>query len=304
LEESPVSRPPARANAARQRASRGYVSAIGALLSLALIAAAVAVVAYLVVRTPSATESAERLEPVGTAITAAELPAQAPTPTPTREPEIDPEAPAIAALPTAAAAPLESGPTPTPRLMSLPAAAETPTAAPTIPPIPASAPLAVALAPVDSAQLASVVPVTVAPPADVAAFAPDDSGGNTNPSDATAIEPAARGDAGPATALQEPLDSPEDTGSADNALQRALALRDDRGRASRHDRESESRTAPHSADDAPPVAPSLPATAPDLAVGVPAGSSQDVVGAGDPPAVNVPDANQIIDEVRARVKHP
>ncbi|MGH2618371.1 MAG: hypothetical protein ACRDJC_24335, partial [Thermomicrobiales bacterium] len=59
---------PARMRAEQQAARRGNASVvISTLLSLLVVAAAVGVVAYLVLRTPSsAVDSAERLDPVGT----------------------------------------------------------------------------------------------------------------------------------------------------------------------------------------------------------------------------------------------
>src|SRR5215207_318892 len=122
---------------------------ITTLLSLLVVGAAVAAVAYLVLRSPSsAVDSAERLEPVGTALPAPSEPPTLPTPIPTSEPDSDAqpeptalgftgEAPAVAGLPTVAA-PEEAGPTPTPRVIALPTEVPTtvPAAAPAQPTLP------------------------------------------------------------------------------------------------------------------------------------------------------------------------
>ncbi len=153
---------------------------ISTLLSLLVVVAALAVVAYLVLRAPSSTvDSAERLEPVGTALPAPTEPSTSPTPIPTAEPEptalgFTGEAPAVTGLPTVAA-PREAGPTPTPRVVSLPAAIP-PTVVPSPPPLPPSLPVdqvqvpVVALEPVESAPApaptAQAVPVQVQVPVD------------------------------------------------------------------------------------------------------------------------------------------
>jgi hypothetical protein len=138
---------------------------ISTLLSLLVVGAAVAAVAYLVLRSPSSElDSAERLEPVGTALPAPSEPPTLPTPMPTSEPESDagPEptalgftgdAPAVAGLPTVAA-PQETGPTPTPRVIAL-ATAVPATAVPPQPTLPPAVSVenvpVVALAPVEMA---------------------------------------------------------------------------------------------------------------------------------------------------------
>ena len=141
---------------------------ISTLLSLLLVGAAIAVVAYLVLRSPSsAVDSAERLEPVGTALPAPTDPSAVSTPIPTSEPDPEPEptalgftgeAPSVAGLPTVAAPqevpPETSGPTPTPRVIAL-ATAVPPTAAPPAPTLPPPVDVenvpVVALAPIDAA---------------------------------------------------------------------------------------------------------------------------------------------------------
>src|SRR5829696_8860300 len=140
---------------------------ISTLLSLLVVGAAVAAVAYLVLRSPSsAVDSAERLEPVGTALPAPSEPPTLPTPIPTSGPDSDAqpeptalgftgEAPAVAALPTVAA-PQEAGPTPTPRVIAL--QAEVPaTAVPPQPTLPPSVP-------VDNVAVVALAPVEMAPP--------------------------------------------------------------------------------------------------------------------------------------------
>ena len=122
---------PARMRVEREVARRSNAPVvISTLLSLLVVGAAVAAVAYLVLRSPSsAVDSAERLEPVGTALPAPSEPPTLPTSVPTSEPDSEarPEptalgftgdAPAVAGLPTVAA-PQEAGPTPTPRVIAL-----------------------------------------------------------------------------------------------------------------------------------------------------------------------------------------
>ncbi len=157
---------PARIRVEREAARRSNAPVvISTLLSLLVVGAAVAAVAYLVLRSPSSElDSAERLEPVGTALPAPSEPPTLPTPIPTSEPESDAEpeptalgftgdAPAVAGLPTVAA-PQETGPTPTPRVIALATAVPT-TAVPPQPTLPPAVPVenvpVVALAPVEMA---------------------------------------------------------------------------------------------------------------------------------------------------------
>jgi hypothetical protein len=158
-------------NAAR-RTNAGAV--ITTLLSLLVVAAAVAVVAYFVLRSPSpAVDSAERLEPVGTALPAPTEQPSLPTPIPTTEPEptvlgFTGEEPANSGLPTVAAPqetpPAATGPTPTPRVLALPT--EIPPTAPppppTLPPAQATSVPVVALQPVEAAPPPTVAPQEVA----------------------------------------------------------------------------------------------------------------------------------------------
>jgi hypothetical protein len=164
---------PARMRVERETARRSNAPVvITTLLSLLVVGAAVAAVAYLVLRSPSsAVDSAERLEPVGTALPAPSEPPTLPTPIPTSEPDSDAqpqptalgftgEAPAVAALPTVAA-PQEAGPTPTPRLIALPtevSVASVPATA--VPPQPALPPAV----PVENVPVVALAPVEMAPP--------------------------------------------------------------------------------------------------------------------------------------------
>jgi hypothetical protein len=145
---------------------------ITTLLSLLVVGAAVAAVAYLVLRSPSsAVDSAERLEPVGTALPAPSEPPTLPTAIPTSEPDSEAqpeptalgftgEAPAVAGLPTVAA-PQEVGPTPTPRVIALatvvPATVVPTTAVPPQPTLPPAVP-------VESVPVVALAPVEMAPP--------------------------------------------------------------------------------------------------------------------------------------------
>ena len=158
---------PARMRVEREAARRNNAPVvITTLLSLLVVGVAVAAVAYLVLRSPSSTvDSAERLEPVGTALPAPSEPPTLPTPIPTSEPDSEarPEptalgftgdAPAAAGLPTVAA-PQEAGPTPTPRVIALPT--EVPATA--VPPQPTLPPAV----PVESVPVVALAPVEMAP---------------------------------------------------------------------------------------------------------------------------------------------
>jgi hypothetical protein len=171
---NPVYGSPARMRVERQATRRNNAPVvISTLLSLLVVGAAVAAVAYLVLRSPSSTvDSAERLEPVGTALPAPSEPPTLPTPIPASEPdsEAEPEptalgftgdAPAVAGLPTVAApptaaAPQEAGPTPTPRVIAL-ATAVPATAVPPQPTLPPAVP-------VENVPVVALAPVEMAPP--------------------------------------------------------------------------------------------------------------------------------------------
>ena len=155
---------PARARIDQQADQRSSVAVvITSVLALLVVVAAVGAVAWLVLRSPdSAVDSAERLEPVGTALPAPTEVAETPTPQPTNEPEptslafTGDQLPAIA-LPTVASEPAvveepeSAGPTPTPRIIEQPAAI--PTVVPTLPPAP----------PVTAVPVVALQPVTQAP---------------------------------------------------------------------------------------------------------------------------------------------
>src|SRR5215207_2098880 len=180
-----VARNPVYGSPARMRVEREVVRrsnapvVISTLLSLLVVGAAVAAVAYLVLRSPSSSvDSAERLEPVGTALPAPSEPPTLPTSVPASEPDSDAEpeptalgftgdAPAVAGLPTVAAppavaAPQEAGPTPTPRVIALATAVP----ATEVPPQPTLPPAV----PVENVPVVALAPVEVAPaPAPTAA---------------------------------------------------------------------------------------------------------------------------------------
>jgi hypothetical protein len=165
---------PAKMRVEREVARRSNAPVvISTLLSLLVVGAAVAAVAYLVLRSPSPpVDSAERLEPVGTALPAPSEPPTLPTPVPTSEPDSDAEpeptalgftgdAPAVAGLPTVAApptaaAPQEAGPTPTPRVIALATAVP----ATEVPPQPTLPPAV----PVENVPVVALAPVEMAPP--------------------------------------------------------------------------------------------------------------------------------------------
>jgi hypothetical protein len=171
---------PTRMRVERETARRGNAPVvITTLLSLLVVGAAVAAVAYLVLRTPSSVDSSERLEPIGTALPAPSEQPSLPTVVPTSEPDPEPEpvlgftgdGPAVTELPTVTAPEPEpeqkavaqdAGPPPTPRLIALPTAVPptVPAPAPTLPPpVPVDAVPIVALEPVESAA----PPPTAAP---------------------------------------------------------------------------------------------------------------------------------------------
>jgi hypothetical protein len=171
----------------QQTARRGNASVVvTTMLSLLVVAVAVAAVAWLVFRSPSeAVDSAERLEPVGTALPAPTEEPTLPTPSPTQPsqpaaPGFTGEAPGASGLPTvespreAESLPQDAGPTPTPRVVALPTApAEAPP--PTLPaaqPTPLPAPTLPPSVPVEAVPVVALEPVEVAQPAPTAA-APD-----------------------------------------------------------------------------------------------------------------------------------
>jgi hypothetical protein len=179
---------PARMRVEQETARRSSAPVIvTTVLSLLVVAAAVAAVAWLVFRTPSdAVDSAERLEPIGTALPAPTEQPTLPTPIPTKPsapaaPGFTGEAPEVSGLPTVAAlqeveqlpeeseiAPQDAGPTPTPRVVALPTAAPAPTLPPAQPtPLPAATlPPAV---PVEAVPVVALEPVEAAQPAPTAA---------------------------------------------------------------------------------------------------------------------------------------
>ena len=260
---------------------------ITTVLSLLVVAAAVAAVAWLVLRSPSeAVDRAERLEPVGTALPAPTEQPTLPTPIPTvpsepAAPGFTGDAPEASGLPTVAApreaesGPQDAGPTPTPRVVALPTAlpATLPPAQPT--PLPApTLPPAVAV---------EAVPVEALEPVEVVQSAPT-----------AAAEPA--GDAPERDSRPEPDEVDDDPfnifGDGDGngsrivpaqneALERARALQDDD---SDDDRGS---------SDAPGVPVIEPAEAATITEG--RDGSMEIV---------VPDVDAMIDEITAQVTDP
>jgi hypothetical protein len=153
-----------------QEASRRNTApvVISSVLSLLVVGIAIAAVAWLVLREPSsAVDSAERLEPVGTALPAPTEAPALPTTIPTREPEPEPtalgfsgDAPSVSGLPTVAPE-VDAGPTPTPRVIDLP------TAVPTVPPPPP--PTLPPPAPENTVPVVALQPVEQGPPPTAAA---------------------------------------------------------------------------------------------------------------------------------------
>jgi hypothetical protein len=273
--------------AEREEARRGNAPVvISTLVSLLVIAAAVAAVAYLVLRAPSeAVDSAERLEPVGTAIPAPTEQPSLPTAVPTTNPDPEPTAlafsgdapaaPAPPALPTAAA-PVETvneaaGPTPTPRVIAPPTAVPptVPPAAPTLPPAPPTAEVpVVALQPVEAAPQPTAAPAPAVRSVSTAVPTPEDSD--------------------PLNVLQ-PRQVPRIVPSANEALERARDLQ--RGNAD-------------DGDDNPgsgrgPVVPTpiVPVIVPTIAVSV--ASAPD-----DPIEIVMPDVSATIEAITARAIDP
>ena len=112
---------PARMRVEQKTVRRGNASVvITTVLSLLVVAAAVGAVAWLVLRTPSeAVDSAERLEPIGTALPAPTEQPTLPTPIPTEAsepvaPGFSGEAPQVSGQPTVAS-PQEAESEPTPK---------------------------------------------------------------------------------------------------------------------------------------------------------------------------------------------
>lgn len=154
---------------------------ISSILSLLVVGIAIAAVAWLVLREPSsAVDSAERLEPVGTALPAPTEAPALPTAVPTKDAKPEPtalgfsgEAPPVAGLPTVVpetvVPEVDAGPTPTPRVIDLPTAVPTapPPPPPTLPPpAPENSVPVVALQPVDPAPPPPTAAAPSAPPAE------------------------------------------------------------------------------------------------------------------------------------------
>jgi hypothetical protein len=264
----------------RETARRGNAPVvITTLLSLLVVGAAVAAVAYLVLRTPSSVDSSERLEPIGTALPAPSEQPSLPTVVPTSEPDPEPEpvlgftgdAPAVTELPTVTAPESEepavaqdAGPTPTPRLIALPTA---------VPPtVPAPAPTLPPPAPVDAVPVVALEPVESAAPPPAAA-----------PSTAPTAVPT------PAT-VDDPFDifedeSPPIVASGSDAVER---VRDIQDQVRNRDRDNEGNGNDNLA--VPVVVPTI-----EVARGGAGNSSVEII---------MPDVDAMIEEITARATDP
>jgi hypothetical protein len=260
----------------RDAARRSNVGAIiTTLLSLLVVVAAVAVVAYFVLRAPStAVDSAERLDPVGTALPAPTEPPSLPTPIPTTEPEptvlgFTGEEPANSGLPTVAAptAPptQATGPTPTPRVLSLPTEvpATAPPPPPTLPPAQATSVPVVALAPVEAAP-----PPTVAPQEVATGPTPTPAPVDTDPLDVFGSD-----------------DPPRIVPSGNEAMERVRAMQDERA-ADRDQRRADDEENGQQIEIPAIVAPTI------------------VSGNGGTVEIVVPDVDAMIEEITARATDP
>jgi hypothetical protein len=269
---NPVYGSPARIRVEREVARRRNAPVvISTLLSLLVVGAAVAAVAYLVLRSPSsAVDSAERLEPVGTALPAPSEPPTLPTSVPTTEPDSDarPEptalgftgdAPAVAGLPTVAA-PQEAGPTPTPRVIAL----ATVVPATDVPPQPTLPPSV----PVENVPVVALAPVEMAPPQAPTAASQSPAVGQPTPV--------------PVEVDDDPFnifgdgEGPGIVPAQNDALERARALQGD----DNTDRES------------------------DNSVTAPAQVIRDDPGSDGSVEVVMPDVDAMIDEITARATNP
>lgn len=267
---------PARIRVERDVARRSNAPVvISTLLSLLVVGAAVAAVAYLVLRSPSpAVDSAERLEPVGTALPAPSPPPTLPTSVPTSAPgsQARPEptalgftgdAPAVAGLPTVAA-PRAAGPTPTPRVIAR-ATAVPATEVPPQPTLPPSVP-------VENVPVVALAPVEMAPP-------PAPTAGSQSPavSQPTPV---------PVEVDDDPFNIFGDGGGPgivpvqNNALERARELQGQGQSGGNTDRDR------------------------DIPVVVPAPVIRDDAGPDRSVEVVMPDVDAMIDEITARATDP
>ena len=281
LVRNPVYGSPARMRVEREVARRSNAPVvISTLLSLLVVGAAVAAVAYLVLRSPSsAVDSAERLEPVGTALPAPSEPPTLPTSVPTSEPDSDaqPEptalgftgdAPAVAGLPTVAApatvaAPQEAGPTPTPRVIALATAVP----ATEVPPQPTLPP-----APVENVPVVALAPVEMAPP-------PAPTAASQSPAVSQPTPVPVEVDDDPFNIFSDG-DGPGIVPAQNDALERARALQDQGQRGGNSDRDG------------------------DNPVVVPAPVIRDDGGSDRSVEVEMPDVDAMIDEITARATDP
>ncbi len=273
------------------RRSNGSV-VLSTILSLLVVVAAVAVVAWLVLRSPStAVDSAERLDPVGTALPAPTeppaLPTLAPTEEPEREPEPEPtalgftgESPAVAGLPTVAAPQEPAGPTPTPRVIAQPTEIP-PTPLPPAPTLPPSVPVeevpVVALQPVEVAPAPTSAPAqapVVSQPTPAPAEADDDPFNIFDEVDAPRIMPSQDD---PLARVREMQEERENEGQVTVP---AIASNTDNGRRGDDDDEDGARGI-------------------DTGMEIPA-----IVSRGGQPDPAIPDVDAMIDEITARATDP
>lgn len=283
----------------QESARRGNASVvITTLLSLLVVVAAVAIVAYLVLRTPStAVDSAERLDPIGTALPAPTEPPMLPTtvPTPENEPAPQPtalgftgEEPAVAGLPTVAAPEEANGPTPTPRVIAQPTEPP-PTPLPAAPTLPPSVP-------VTQVPVVALQPVEMAPP-------PAPTSAPTQAGQAGQPTPSPADDNDPFNIFDDENDS-RIVPVADDPLERVRAMQDEMqsnrpgvaptlapGEKRRRD---DSNTAPE-------------IEIPDIVVPTPVISAVEprtLTGRDGSIEVVVPDVDAMIDEITARTTNP
>jgi hypothetical protein len=263
---------------------------VSTLLSLLVVVVAVAVVAYLVLRSPATdVDSAERLDPVGTALPAPTDVPVLPTEVPTEEPDPEPtalgftgEAPAVVGLPTVAAPQEDAGPTPTPRVLSLPTAVPTvlPTAIPPAPTLPPAVP-------VENIPVVALQPVESAPPAPT-----------TAPSDAVTQPTPVPNDDDPFNIFDDEDSSGRGiVPSQGNPLEQVRAMQDEqRGRLSgSNDNDDDSR-----AVELPDIA------VPDRDVPVisPTDTIPVVTRRDDPVEIVMPDVDAMIDDITERATDP
>ncbi len=262
-----------------------------------MVVAAVAVVAWLVLRSPeTAVDSAERLDPIGTALPAPSEPPTLPTPVPTEEPTPEPEptalgftgdAPAVSGLPTVAA-PREpeapAGPTPTPRVIAQPTAVP-PTPLPPAPTLPPSVP-------VEEVPVVALQPVEAAPPP-----APTSA-----PAQAEVVSqptPAPDSDDSDPFNIFDEVDVPRIVPGEDDPLARVREMQEERESEGRVTVPSIANGGDDERDDNGSIVPAI-----DTGIVIPTVEIPAIVERGGQPDPAVPDVDAMIDEITARVTDP